>query len=67
MDLQYLNELSHKIRGAFFKVHGSLGPGLLESVYVAALTYELSELNLSMQTQIGSSRELQWNNSRAWI
>ena len=53
MDLQYLNELSYKIRGAFFKVHGSLGPGLLESVYVAALTYELSELNLSVQTPLG--------------
>ena len=53
MDLQYLNELSHKIRGAFFKVHGSFGPGLLESVYLAALTYELSELNLSVQTQLG--------------
>jgi len=53
MDLQYLNELSYKIRGALFKVHGSLGPGLLESVYVAALTYELSELNLSVQTQLG--------------
>ena len=53
MDLQYLNELSYKIRGAIFKVHGSLGPGLLESVYVAALTYELSALNLSVQTQLG--------------
>jgi len=53
MDLQYLNELSYKIRGAVFRVHSSLGPGLLESVYVAALTYELSALNLSVQTQIG--------------
>ena len=53
MDLQYLNELSYKIRGAVFRVHSSLGPGLLESVYVAALTYELSALNLSVQTQLG--------------
>jgi GxxExxY protein len=53
MDLRYLNELSYKIRGASFKVHNSLGPGLLESVYVAALTYELSVLNLSVQNQIG--------------
>jgi len=52
MDLQYLNELSYKIRGAIFKVHSSLGPGLLESVYVAALTYELSSLNLSVQSQL---------------
>lgn len=53
MDLQHLNELSYKIRAAIFKVHSSLGPGLLESVYVAALTYELSVLNLSVQTQLG--------------
>ena len=53
MDLKRLNELSYKIRGAIFKVHSSLGPGLLESVYVAALTYELSALNLSVQTQLG--------------
>jgi len=53
MDLPELNELSYKIRGAIFKVLCSLGPGLLESVYVAALTYELSALNLSVQTQLG--------------
>jgi len=53
MDLRYLNELSYKITGAIFKVHSSLGPGLLESVYVAALTYELSALNLLVQTQLG--------------
>ena len=53
MDLQYPNELSYKIRGALFKVHSSLGPGLLESVYLAALTYEFSVLNLSFQTQLG--------------
>ncbi len=53
MNLQRLNELSYEIRGGIFKVHSSLGPGLLESVYVAALTYELSALNLSVQTQLG--------------
>ncbi|MBU2584697.1 MAG: GxxExxY protein, partial [Bacteroidetes bacterium] len=35
------NELSPIIRGAIFKVYNALGPGLLESVYVAALVYEL--------------------------
>jgi len=53
MDLSDLNELTYKIRGAIFKVHSSLGPGLLESVYVSALAYELSAVNLSVQTQIG--------------
>jgi GxxExxY protein len=53
MDLLTLNELTYKIRGAIFKVHTSLGPGLLESVYIAALAYELSLLELSVQKQIG--------------
>lgn len=35
------NELSYAIRGAAFKVHTNLGPGLLESVYETALAYEL--------------------------
>jgi len=52
VDLRCLNELSFKIRRAIFNVHSSLGPGLLESVYVAALTYELSGLNLSVQAQL---------------
>jgi GxxExxY protein len=53
MELTILNELTFKIRGAIFKVHTFLGPGLLESVYVAALTYELSSLGLSVQSQLG--------------
>src|SRR5215510_896356 len=53
MDLHELNELSYKIRGLIFKIYSALGPGLLESVYVAALSYELWALNLSVQTQLG--------------
>lgn len=48
-----LNDLTYKIRGAIFKVHSSLGPGLLESVYEAALGYELIQENLRIQTQVG--------------
>ncbi len=48
-----LNDLTYKIRGCIFKVHSKLGPGLLESVYEAALAYELSQLNLMVQTQVG--------------
>jgi GxxExxY protein len=48
-----LNELTYKIRGAIFKVHNSLGPGLLESVYEAALGHELLQSGLSIQTQQG--------------
>ncbi len=46
------NEISFKIRGCIFKVYNTLGPGLLESVYEAALLYELQEINLSAKTQI---------------
>ncbi|WP_266363794.1 GxxExxY protein [Tellurirhabdus rosea] len=48
-----LNELSYLIRGAAFKVHSHLGPGLLESVYEAALTYELQKSGLKIRTQAG--------------
>ena len=35
------NELSHAIIGAAIEVHRVLGPGLLESVYESALSFEL--------------------------
>jgi GxxExxY protein len=48
-----LNELTYKIRGALYTVHKTLGPGLLESVYEAAMIYELKELGLTVQSQVG--------------
>lgn len=47
------NELSYQIRGAVFKVYNELGPGLLESVYETALSYELKQLRLDVKNQIG--------------
>jgi len=47
------NELSYLIRGAVFKVYNELGPGLLESVYETALSYELKQLKLDVKNQIG--------------
>jgi GxxExxY protein len=47
------NQLSYLIRGAAFKVHSALGPGLLESVYETALEYELKILDLEVRSQIG--------------
>ena len=47
------NDLSYMIRGAAFKVHSVLGPGLLESVYEAALIYELKNKGLEVHSQIG--------------
>lgn len=35
------NELSYRVRGCIFKVYNTLGPGLLESAYEAALDFEL--------------------------
>jgi GxxExxY protein len=48
-----INELSFKIRGAIFEVHGHLGPGLLETVYEAALMNELQSRGLYSKSQIG--------------
>jgi GxxExxY protein len=47
------NEISFLIRGAAFKVHNSLGPGLPESVYERALTYELRSSGLDVENQMG--------------
>jgi GxxExxY protein len=47
------NDISYAIRGAAFKVHTSLGPGLLESVYETALAYELAKDGFNVKTQIG--------------
>ncbi len=47
------NDLSYKIRGAIFKVYNNLGPGLLESVYEAALAFELKREGLQVRTQMG--------------
>ncbi|WP_168797634.1 GxxExxY protein [Neolewinella litorea] len=45
------NELTYAIRGAAFKVHSKLGPGLLESVYERCLTYELRK-RFHVETQL---------------
>lgn len=47
------NDLSYAIRGAAFKVHSALGPGLLESSYEAALSHQLNKDGFKVQTQIG--------------
>ena len=47
------NEISYAIRGAAFKVHSALGPGLLEYVYETALTYELRKEGFDVLTQLG--------------
>lgn len=46
------NEISYKIRGSIFKVYNELGPGLFESVYEAALMYQLKKDGLSVKKQV---------------
>jgi len=46
------NEISYKIIGAALEIHTTLGPGLLESVYEAALIYDLKELGLKVDSQV---------------
>ena len=46
------NELTYEIRGAIFDVYNELGPGLLESVYEEALTFELQERGLEVARQL---------------
>jgi GxxExxY protein len=45
------NELSRVIVDAAFKVHTTLGPGLLESVYETVLAYELERRGLNIVRQ----------------
>jgi len=45
------NEISKIIVDCCYKVHTSLGPGLLESVYEEILSYELVKRNLKVKRQ----------------
>ncbi len=47
------NDISYDIRGAAFKVHTTLGPGLLESVYEVAMSHELYKMGYEVKTQVG--------------
>lgn len=47
------NDISYDIRGAAFKVHTELGPGLLESVYETAISYELRQKGYDIKNQVG--------------
>ena len=46
------NQISYKIRGCIFNVYNALGPGLLESVYQAALKYELEKAGLNVKSEV---------------
>jgi GxxExxY protein len=46
------DSISHQIIGAAIEVHRTLGPGLLESIYEAALEMELGERALIVRRQV---------------
>jgi len=46
-----LNRITETIIGAGIEVHRRLGPGLLESAYVACLAYELQKRGLAVEQQ----------------
>ncbi|TWU30268.1 GxxExxY protein [Bythopirellula polymerisocia] len=46
------NPISKEIVDAAFKVHTTLGPGLLESVYESVLAYELNKRGLTVERQL---------------
>ena len=43
LSIDELNKITEAIIGAAIEIHRALGPGLLESAYVACLVYELRE------------------------
>ncbi len=47
-----IDRLAKEMVDVAFKVHSTLGPGLLESVYEICLAHELSKRGLKIQTQV---------------
>ena len=47
------NEISKLLVDIFYKIHKTLGPGLLESVYESAICYELQSINIDYERQKG--------------
>ena len=45
------NDISQRVIGCAIEVHRQLGPGLLESVYEEALSYEITQCGLSYRRQ----------------
>ena len=47
-----VNQITKAIIGASIELHKHLGPGLLESAYEMALSYELKELGFTVRRQV---------------
>lgn len=48
-------DLTYAIRGAAFEVHGTLGSGLLEGAYQAALLHKLRLCGLNAEAEVGAT------------
>ncbi|MCC6413369.1 MAG: GxxExxY protein [Saprospiraceae bacterium] len=46
------NDITLAIRDAAFRIHTALGPGLYESAYEKAMTYELEKNGLKVERQV---------------
>jgi len=46
------DQIAKEVVDSAFKVHSTLGPGLLESVYEICIAHELSKRGLKFQTQV---------------
>ena len=47
-----LNEITYILRGCIFKLFNTIGPGLLESAYEAALLFEIKKTGLEVRSQV---------------
>ncbi|MEK6742543.1 MAG: GxxExxY protein [Nitrospirota bacterium] len=47
------NQISKIIVDCCYKIHKTLGPGLLESVYLEVLIYELRKMGLTCEKEVG--------------
>jgi len=49
--METLNEISYLVIGSAYRIHASMGPGLLESVYKECLYYELGSCGLFVEKE----------------
>lgn len=52
LSMEELNKITEAIIGAAIEVHKVLGPGLLESAYLACLAYELTQRGYKTLSQV---------------
>lgn len=46
------NQITHEILDSAYKIHTSLGPGLLESAYKTCLIYELEKKGFNIKSEV---------------